>query len=132
MGWESDSDDNEPIMTQVIPKPPPTPPNSVNLYHAMGEAQALKETGSFAGATPKKSKKHKPSPPPSTDGHPTGRRRRRNRPDMEMRMRCKMVAGWIEVNGPSAFTAVSGCDMDYLRALLRDKVDITNTVLDTK
>jgi len=102
-------------MTQMILKPL----NSVTLYKAMGETQALQKAASLV---------KKPSPRPSPDGNST--RKKRNRPDMATRLRCKMVAKRIEMLGPSAFTAIDGCDKRYLRCLLQDRVDLTNTVLD--
>merc|ERR1712137_687778 len=109
-------------MTHVIPK--------LNF-----RGQALEAVGSSASDRSEESQTQKPSPPSSTDGT-SGQKKRplksRKRPDREMRNRCKMVADWIEVMGPSAFTSIVGCDMEYLRALLQDKVNITNTILDKK
>merc|ERR1712137_1476119 len=127
--WESDNEDDEPIMTQVIPE------TSVNLKEQMGDMKALQESGSIVSAPPMNSKNNKPSPPSSADGNSGQKKRQvktRNHPDKDMRNRCKMVADWIEVMGPSAFTEIVGCDKEYLRALLRDKVNLTDTILDTK
>merc|ERR1712137_1516866 len=132
---------DEPMMTQVIPGSP----NSMNLREQMCNVQALQVVGSFVSDGSEKSQTDKPSPPSSTDGNSappsstdgnSGQKKRqlksRKRPDREMRNRCKMVADWIEVMGPSAFTSIVGCDKEYLRALLQDKVNLTNTILDKK
>merc|ERR1712137_959630 len=127
MGNEYD----EPMMTQVIPGSP----NSMNLREQMCNVQALQVVGSFVSDGSEKSQTDKPSPPSSTDGNsapPKRQLKSRKRPDREMRNRCKMVADWIEVMGPSAFTSIVGCDKEYLRALLQDKVNLTNTILDKK
>merc|ERR1719231_2214820 len=126
--WESDNEDES-----IVPKQIPSPPKTADYREQMwNNSQPSQEVGPLICITPKKSKKGKFSPPASIDGQ-SGHKKQskgRKRPEKEMRMRCKMVADWVEVMGPSAFTTIVGCDMQYLRALLRDKVNITDTILD--